>query len=271
MISDDGRSVSGLSLTDASPVSHLRPARENEIPAGSSRPSIAVVVPHGGDCPHRYLAWGWVRAQFAKHHPGWDVVMGTTDVEGFSRTQAIRDALGRTDADTIIVSDADVWCDGLNEAVSHVAEYGWAIPHELLHRLSPESTRQVLDGADWHGLPLSTDNRQDSKPYRGHETGTLCVFRRDVLDQVPPDPRFVGWGSEDDAWALALRALVGKPWRGTADLVHLWHPAEPRMNRVVGNERSQTLLARYKSARRSPESMRALLDEVTDAESLQTR
>lgn len=226
--------------------------------------TVAVVVPFGGDDPHRYLAWGWVRRQFDLHHPSWDVVMGTTDVDGFSRTQAIRDALTRTDADTIIVSDADIWSDDIQAAVDAVAEYGWAIPHGLIHRLSPESTRLVLDGADWHGLPLSTDNKQDSKPYRGHEVDTLCVFRRDVLEQVPPDPRFVGWGSEGDAMSLALRLLVGAPWRGDADLVHLHHPPQERMTRIVGNERSKALLARYRGARRNPDAMRALLAEVTE-------
>lgn len=233
--------------------------------------STAVVVPFGGECPHRYLAWGWVRAQFAKHHPDWDLVVGTTDVEGFSRTQAILDALTRTDADTIIVSDADVWSNGLRFAVSHVHEYGWAIPHNLIHRLSAPSTEAVLTGADWHGLPLSQDNKQDSRPYRGHECGTLTVFRRDVLESVPPDPRFVGWGSEDDAQALALRTLIGPPWRGEADLVHLHHPPQPRLNRVVGNETSKALLDRYQRARHNPPAMRALIEEVTHGAELQAR
>lgn len=227
--------------------------------------SVAVLVPFGGDCPHRYLAWGWLRARFAERHPDWQLVLGTTDVEGFSRTQAILDALRRTDADTLVVSDADVWSDGLEKAVERVAEHGWAIPHGLIHRLSSESTRQVLDGADWRGLPLSTDNSQDSKPYKGHETDTLCVFTREAIEAVPPDPRFVGWGQEGDAWACALHALIGKPWRGTADLVHLWHPPQPRQSRVIGNPESLALLRRYKNAR-TADLMCALLAEVNDAE-----
>lgn len=111
-------------------------------------------------------------------------------------------------------------------------------------------------------LPLSTDNPQDSKPYRGKETGTLVVLRRDILASVFPDPRFVGWGQEDLAWSLALRTLHGPPWRGTDDLVHLWHPAQPRMNRVVGTPQNLDLYRRYQRANRNRGRMAALLEEV---------
>ena len=164
----------------------------------------------------------------------------------------------------MVVADADVWCDPA-PAVAAVAEHGWAIPHLLVHRLSQASTETLLtEGAwfDWHDLALSTDNRQDSRPYRGHETGTLVVVRREVLADVPPDRRFVGWGHEDDAWAVALRTLVGAPWRGGDDLVHCWHPAQPRQSRTVGNPASLALYRRYRAARGRRAAMRALLDEI---------
>lgn len=224
-------------------------------------PDVAVIVPWSSTCPHRLAAWEWVRARFTTHHPDWPVIEGTTDVPGFSRTQGILDGIAKVPARAYIVSDADVWCDGLTEAVKQVHQHGWAIPHRLLHRLSPESTTRVLAGEHWRGLPLSTDNRQDSRPYRGHETDTLCVFTADVLASVPPDPRFVGWGQEGDAWSAALNTLVGPPWRGTADIVHLWHPAQPRLTRAVGNRESQALWKRYAAARRNPEAMRRLVDD----------
>lgn len=222
--------------------------------------NVAVLVPWKPGCPWREKAWGWVQDRFAEQHPTWEIITGTTDVEGFSRTQAILDARSRTDAEVFVITDADVWTDGLADAVDQADEHGWAIPHWLIHRLAESSTLVLFGGRDWRGLNLSTDNSQDSRPYRGHEAGTLLVTTAEAFDTAPPDPRFVGWGQEDDAWALALNRLIGKPWRGDADLVHLWHPAEPRKSRVIGNDANRALLRRYRAAK-TTEAMSALIDE----------
>lgn len=221
--------------------------------------TVAVVVPWSPGCPHREAAWAWARRQYEALRL--TVVEGGSSSEPFSRSQAIIDGARRTDADILVVADADIWCDGLPDAIAAVDDHGWAVPHRLVHRLSKESTERVLVGADWRGLPLSTDNAQDRRPYVGNETGTLVILRRDVLEQVPPDPRFVGWGQEDMAWGRALRLLVGPPWRGDADLVHLWHPPQPRASRVFGSAQSKALWQRYRAARR-PEQVRSLIAEL---------
>lgn len=224
--------------------------------------NVSVLVPWTPGCPHREAAWDLIRATYTSEFPSWEIVTGDgATPDGYSRTRAILDAYDRSSGDVLVVADADVWCHpGL--AVLAAVENGWAIPHDKIHRLSAESTLSVLAGAGWRGLPLSTENPQDARPYRGHETGTLVLLRRDVFAAAPPDPRFVGWGQEDDAWALALHTLVGKPWRGGDDLVHLWHPAQPRQSRTVGNPANLALYRRYRSARHRPEAMRSLLEEV---------
>lgn len=224
---------------------------------------VSVLVPFtAGTCPFRDRAWEWVSDQYATVFPRWEIVVGEGWTEGgYSRTQAILDAEGRATGDVLVVADADVWCHpGL--AVLRAAEDGWAVPHRLIHRLSDESTAKVLWGHRWKGLPLSTDNPQDAKPYRGNDTGTLVVIRRDVFEKAPPDPRFVGWGQEDEAWGTALRTMVGPAWRGDDDLVHLWHPPQVRKTRVVGNEANRALRRRYTAARHDRDAMSALIEEA---------
>ena len=223
--------------------------------------TTAVLVPFRGGEPHRDRNWSWVRSRYEQS--GFDVIVGTTDAEGFSRTQGILNAREQSDAEVFIVADADVWTDpaALLGGVSQARASGWAVPNRLLHRLSEESTWRVLAGEDWHGLPLSTDNDHDSKPYCVNPGGTLLVVTADAFDTAPPDPRFVGWGQEDDAWATALRRLVGPEWRGSADIVHLWHPAESRRSREVGSVDNVALRRRYFIAR-SQEAMRSLVEET---------
>lgn len=224
--------------------------------------TVSVVILVGGDCPHRAAALQWVTDRYMAEHPDWELVYASGDTpDGYSRSQAVIAGAYMASGDLLLVTDGDVWCDATN-ATQAAVEAGWAIPHRLLHRLSVESTELVLAGADWHGLPLSTDNPQDSRPHAMSPTGAMVAIRRDVLLDVPPDPRFVGWGQEDQAWAYALRCLVGQPWQGSEDLVHLWHPPQPRRSRVIGSEAGKQLKQRYVQGSRDPAAMRALIEEA---------
>lgn len=226
--------------------------------------TVSVVVPWSPGCPHRERAWEFVRARY----DGLEVVTGDSPTGPYNRSAAIVNGARRASGDVLLIADADVFLAGpVDQAVAEAERVGWAVPHLMIHRLSPESTGRVYAGADWAGLPLSTDNRQDSRPYKGNETGTMVAVRRDVLEQVPPDARFVGWGSEDSAWATALRTLVGPPWRGTDDLVHLWHPPQPRQNRITGTGANRRLLQRYRQARRNPDRMRELVAKAREVSS----
>jgi hypothetical protein len=217
---------------------------------------VAVVVPWRGGCPHRQRAWEWVRARYAEQHPGWEIVVGEGG-EPWCKAEAIMPVVEATDAEIVVLADADVWCEGLERAVYAIAcgEANWGMPHLLVHRLSETATDVVLAGEPWQGQPL------DQPKYRGVWGGGIVVARRDSLLDAPLDSRFVGWGQEDTAHALALHTLAGRGWRGSADLVHLWHPPQPRMTRQRGSAESWALYRRYRRARNNPAAMRSLIEE----------
>lgn len=221
---------------------------------------ISVVIPWRAGCPHRQRSLDWLTGWYARTHPSWEAVLGHHDTGPWSASAAIIDGAQRASGDVLVVHDADCAIDPI-EAIEHL-EAGWAIPHYMVHRLSEQSTERFIAGAPLEGLELDKSNRQDSKPYIGHAGGGVVVLTREAFEQVPPDPRFAGWGHQDDAWALALRTLVGAPWRGRRDLVHLWHPPQKRMSRTVGTTENHALYRRYRQAARSPERMRALIEEA---------
>lgn len=174
----------------------------------------------------------------------------------WSKGAAVAPAVESSRADLIVQADADCFTEGLAGAV-RVVEDGapWAIPHNNVHRLTEEGTAATLAGIGWRDQPL------DQRPYPGIAGGGIVVASREVALAVRLDPRFQGWGQEDECHAMALMTIVGDPWRGDADLVHLFHPPQERMTRRRGSEASWQLRRRYAAARNDPVAMRALIEE----------
>jgi hypothetical protein len=201
---------------------------------------VETLIPWGGSDPHRIRLLGDVLG----HHISPRLATGS--VEPWIKALAVMPAVQESDADIIVLADADVTCRGIPEAIDAVGHGApWAIPHLLVHRL------------DEHGLPYET--------YPGIEGGGILVAPRETLLEIPLDPRFVGWGQEDESHGVALHALAGKPWRGTEDLLHRYHPPQERMSRTRGSHESWVLRRRYLKARQDPDAMRALVQEAHDA------
>jgi hypothetical protein len=220
--------------------------------------TITVVVPWRGGCEHRERAWGWVSSRYAQQHPQWDVVLAGAPSGAWSKARAVMPAVRHLADELVVVADADVWCAELEPAVAAVqAGAMWAMPHRQVIRLTETATAQLHAGlAEPWDLPAE-------QRYVGVHGGGIVIASRDVLLEVPLDPRFEGWGQEDQSWALALATLAGGCWRGTVPLAHLWHPPQQRASRARGSAANVALWTRYVAARGRPERMRELLDEVS--------
>lgn len=214
---------------------------------------VEVVIPYGGECPYRERALEHVRPRYEALWPTRIASMGGHD---FTKSMAINEAARESEADVLVLADADCWTDGIEAAVE-VALDGepWAIPHRKVHRLTEKATEAVLSGAEPTGQPTV------ERPYVGVKAGGVVVVRHEVLLDVPWDERFKGWGRQDLSWRAAMTTLYGaKPWRGDAPLFHLWHPPAPRRTRTQSlSKASEALYARYKAARFDERAIRELL------------
>jgi len=210
-----------------------------------------VVIPFAGECPYRRRALDHVAARYP-----WPVIVAPGG-EPWIKAHAVMAAVEATDAEIIVVADADVWSDGTPAAVEAVASgAAWAIPHRGVFRLTEAASAAYIAGAPLEGLELA------ERAYLGWEGGGVVVALRETLLDVPMDPHFIGWGCEDEAWALALNLLAGHRWRGKSQLAHLWHPPQPRTDRRQGSPANFARLRRYVAARHDPAAMRALLTEA---------
>lgn len=218
---------------------------------------VAVVVPWRSGCPHRQAALESTRARWP-----WPVVLGEITGE-WCKARAVATAVRGISAAILVVADADVMCSTTPDAVDAVrAGAQWAIPHRGIRRLSEAATAQVLAGADPAALAVTA---LEEPPSRAHRGGGIVVLRRDVWDRVPMDPRFVGWGLEDDAWGMALWTLAGPSVDLQGRLWHLWHPPQERPSRYRSSDASRDLFDRYAAALHKPGPMGALIDEAKEA------
>lgn len=185
------------------------------------------------------------------------MAVGRHDEGAWNKALAVEAALQQTDSTVLVVHDADVWADGLSEAIQAVLDdAAWAIPHKAVFRLTEASTARYMAGERHENLPLT------QPAYGGFEGGGITVVRRDVYEACPLDARFVGWGQEDAALGTALRCLYGSPVRLKHPLVHLFHPPQSRQTRARGSDESWALWGRYLRARRNRDAMRALIEEA---------
>ncbi len=224
--------------------------------------TVSVLVPYRSDGAHRDRAWRWVSRWWADRHPAFQVVVGSCGDGPWRKAVAVADALSRADSDLLVLADADVVCSGVAEAVAQVRSGApWAIPHRRVYRLTAAATLMVYDGT---GLDRAATLAGLTRgPYVGVEGGGMAVLPRVAYERAPLDPRFAGWGGEDQAAACAWTALHGRPWRGVAPIHHLYHPLQPRLNDHVGSADSHALLVRYLyAAKAGPEAMAALVAEA---------
>lgn len=225
--------------------------------------NVAVIIPVDVETARgegeRDILLRHVRTELLTHIPEREVIIGICHGE-WRKASAVADGLTRTDADVIVVHDADVLVPmaALRLAVTVVNNgAAWAIPHTNVHRLSRLSTAERIAG-----MSSVIPHRQQLVrwPYVGVAGGGIVVLRRETYEDCPLDERFIGWGNEDICWGFALSTLHGAPWRGDADLVHLYHEhAAPGATRSPRFD-SERLRRAYRAYRGDAERMRALVD-----------
>jgi hypothetical protein len=222
---------------------------------------VCVVVPFRGGCAYRERAWEWVRSCYAKVLPGAEVYEETLQTGPWIKAIPVRRGLLAAPPDSVcVVADADVWSDGIEEAIERVEDgRAFARPYFQVHRLTEDASEQYMAGRRLKGLT------RERRPYPGVWGGGVVVAKRETLLETPMDPRFVGWGQEDEAWGWALKCLHGTGFMGRNKLVHLHHSPQPRETRKIGSPKGGELRRRYQRAARDPVAMTRLLEEAHDA------
>ena len=214
--------------------------------------STDVIVPWAGNCVYRLSSRSWLESRWRS--AGFNVIVGEIDGP-WVKAKAVAEALKTSTADTLVITDGDVWSDAAIEAANTVDAGGqWSVPFSTVHRLTAPASQEVIDGGPLGGKLVKP-------PFRAVPGGGMVILSRELYGSVPLDSRFVGWGHEDEAWGQALTALAGRCRMWTETLWHLWHPPQDKY-RTPERIASQKLRSKYAAARRDRPAMQALVSEA---------
>jgi len=213
-----------------------------------------VCVPWRGSEPHRGRAWRTVRTW-------WDQfdyeMFSAAGPDGPMNRSAARNqaAAAAGEWDVAVFADADtIGQPELIPAAVEAAQQGViAYPFTRFEGWTPQQTQAVYQGRP---------------PGRGRgvkhpSPGGILAVDRALFETVGGwDEKFVGWGYEDLAFAVACRTLGGVH-REPGTIYHLWHPVaaeKPAAIRYKTTNRARR--DRYKQVDGDPEAMRKLLVEL---------
>lgn len=219
--------------------------------------SVDVIIPHGKDDPAgRVKVRDFIAAHWHNEHPDYTVHLTGCPTTTWSKGAAANHAIDSSQADVIILADADSWAPPRSVtrgAIEAATQTGWAVPFTVVGRIGKTETALILAG---ERIPRPA---LEQRPRRALPGGGIVIARRDVWQKVRGvDPRFTGWGGEDQALGAALHTLAGKPWQPpSATLWHLWHPSNARRP----NQTTRALWSRYRAAKGRPEAMTAIIEE----------
>lgn len=224
--------------------------------------TVSVLVPWRADGADRDAGWRYARQWWETTYPGWQVITGACPDGPWVKALAVGHALAAATGDTLVVADADVLVPGVARAVARVqaGTAAWAMPHERVYRLGRSASQDLYAGGALPSISARARPAGVYDAYKGVDGGGCVVLSRALYERVPLDPRFAGWGQEDQSWARALEVMAGPGWRAVDPLWHLWHPPAQREARGIGTPAGAALFRRYR-ATGNPDAMTALLDE----------
>jgi hypothetical protein len=109
-------------------------------------PTVSVVIPWRGGCPHRTAALELILDWWHQTHPAWQTVVADCDDGPWRKAVAIIRGALRVDADVIVVADADVIVYGASAGVANIlGGSAWISPFSSVIRFSQVGTRTLVD------------------------------------------------------------------------------------------------------------------------------
>lgn len=224
---------------------------------------ISVIIPFKSDQGgYRDFNFYHIKKRYETLMPDLEFVIGEdqSECELYNKARAVNRAVSKATGDLLIIADADVFFGTqlIDKIKAIVHRHPWIIPFSCGYKLNREAFPSIIQNGRIE-LP---------RRLRFNEIEAICAFHgafinvmsRSAFERVGGmDERFSGWGEEDQSFARALDTLVGKHYRMSESVFHLWHP--PADYNHANRKLNQQLAMRYVKAERNIFAMKRLVEE----------
>lgn len=222
----------------------------------------AVIIPFYSNNVDRITAYQYTVDWWKSCYPEFEIIRGESFP--FIKGVALQNAINQTDAECLIIADADSIIapkENIQKAVDFISRTSrWFVPYDRVFRFTKEETNDYYFKSE-HGFPdLKSKHETICAPYYPTLGGGIVILPRTLWDLVGGiDKRFVGWGGEDRSFGYALSTIHSHPIQMEGRLLHLWHPdqgpTQPMSRDTID------LAERYRKAYKNRQKMKILIDE----------
>ena len=188
---------------------------------------ISLLFPFRDD-GSRSAQFEWLQTRWKHFMPDAEIIVAEDDGgTPFSKTVAVNNAYRRATRDVMAIVDADVWVNPkvIRSSVEAIRgrRHSWVRPCNKVLRLNKKFTENLIQGDHTKHLP-SIDPEVDCDRVTP-VVGLICIFSRDLFESVGGmDPRFRGWGWEDNSFNQLMDFKARKCLFLKHPVYHLWHP-----------------------------------------------
>jgi predicted glycosyltransferase involved in capsule biosynthesis len=202
----------------------------------NNKPKISLLIPFRSN-GERSAQFDWLQEKWNFLGSDFEIIVSEDDgLDPYSKTIAINNAYKKSTAEILAMVDADVWLDPqiLLDAAAFITSNpnSWIRPCTDVYRIKKTKTKEIISGDPSFSFPEITQKDCERVSVA---VGGVFVFSKKQFETLGGmDPRFRGWGGEDNAWTIIMNKKFSYSQRWNKNLYHLWHPREKDSNgRVI--------------------------------------